>query len=136
MAIDAAFKHYYLYAITQKLNCMKTKFTLLYFTLALCVATPIISRAQVNVQDSLALVDLYNSTDGRHWISSYQWLSLNPVSTWEGIAVKDSRVSSIGLLENNLNGNIPASIGSLEKLEYLNLAENTLIVDIDKISKF
>ncbi|MBX2922196.1 MAG: hypothetical protein KF746_08395 [Chitinophagaceae bacterium] len=40
--------------------------------------------AQVNVQDSLALVDLYNSTDGPDWVQNANWLA-GPVSTWHGV---------------------------------------------------
>jgi hypothetical protein len=47
---------------------MKTKSTLFSLVFALCANTSITVYAQaVNKQDSLALVDLYNSTDGPHW---------------------------------------------------------------------
>jgi len=45
---------------------MKTKSILFCLALAVYANTNII-HAQVNVQDSLALVDLYNSTDGPNW---------------------------------------------------------------------
>lgn len=42
--------------------------------------------AQVNVKDSLALVDLYNSTDGAHWTNNSGWLK-GSVSSWFGVYV-------------------------------------------------
>ena len=63
----------------------------------------------VNVQDSLALVALYNSTDGDNWNNNTNWLS-GPVDSWNGIIVHDSWVSYIDLGNNNLNGTIPPEL--------------------------
>ena len=77
--------------------------------------------AQVNVQDSLALVDLYNSTDGPHWIVNTNWLTENPVSEWYGISITNKRVTGINLVGNHLKGSIPSSIGNLAMLTDLEL---------------
>jgi hypothetical protein len=54
---------------------MKTKFTLFCLLFAVCTNTFITVYAQaVNKQDSLALVDLYNSTNGATWIGNAGWL--------------------------------------------------------------
>src|SRR5690606_38381156 len=45
-------------------------------------------------QDSLALVALYNSTNGPNWRVNNNWL-VNPVSSWSGIALRGNRVSRI-----------------------------------------
>src|SRR4051794_39842129 len=95
---------------------MKKIFTS-FFVAAICLSTPLSLVAQVNVQDSLTLVDLYNSTDGPHWNGNANWLTKNPVSTWYGIeGVLNSSVTNINLDYNNLNGTLPSSIGNFTNL--------------------
>jgi len=80
--------------------------------------------------DSLALVALYNSTDGDNWTTS--WDLTEAVESWHGVDLSDD-CCVIGLDlsrdENNANGNnligsIPEEIGNLDSLEYLVLANN------------
>ncbi len=53
-----------------------------------------------NAQDSLALVDLYNSTDGAHWTN--RWDLEAPVYTWHGVRLDtEGRVVRLGLKSNN-----------------------------------
>jgi len=96
-----------------------------FLVLALCVNV-IPAKALVNVQDSLALVDLYNSTDGPNWNNHTNWLTSSPVSTWSGIEVTNNRVIRISLNQNKLNGSIPSSLGNLVNLIYLFLSGNQL----------
>ncbi len=84
-------------------------------------------EAQVNVQDSLALVDLYNSTDGANWTNNYGWLTNSPVSTWEGVQVDGNRVSELALEANNLKGKLPSSVGNLTGLIVFELDHNLLL---------
>lgn len=73
--------------------------------------------------DSLALVALYNSTDGANWASS--WDLGQPMNTWSGISLNpENRVISIDLAGNNLVGSIPSEIGQLSEITYLNLGSN------------
>src|SRR4051812_14572330 len=96
----------------------KSAFCLVF---AVFINTTITANAQaVNKKDSLALVDLYNSTDGPNWSDKSNWLT-GPVSTWYGITVTGTRVTRINLHSNSLNGNIPASISSLANLNFLDL---------------
>src|SRR6266542_1178854 len=104
---------------------MKTKSILFCLVFALC-ANINTSNAQVNQQDSLALVDLYNSTNGPNWNNHTNWLTKSPVSTWYGIGVVNTRVTMIRLERNNLNGKIPSSIGNLVGLSKLHLDNNQL----------
>jgi hypothetical protein len=105
--------------------------------------------AQSRFQDSLALVDLYNATNGANWRSRTNWLSANPINTWYGVTVNaqgcveklvlndnqlNGRISEsisnlteltvLQLVGNQLNGNIPASLGKLSKLDRLWLTDN------------
>jgi Leucine-rich repeat (LRR) protein len=82
-------------------------------------------KAQVNIRDSLALVDLYNNTGGSNWTHSNHWLR-GPVSTWYGITIKNMNVVAIDLFQNNLNGVLPLSFGNLKKLVTLELGWNHL----------
>jgi len=99
---------------------MKTKFTLLCFLFILYANINKVI-GQVNVQDSMALVDLYNSTNGLNWKNHTNWLTSNPVSTWFGVTVTNSKVTGINLNNNDLFGSIPSSIGNLINLLSLSL---------------
>ena len=85
--------------------------------------------AGVAQQDSLALVALYNNTDGDNWINNENWLTGN-VSTWNGVTVEEARVTVIELNSNNLNGMIPTEIGDLTNLNGLSLHSNQLSGEI------
>ena len=94
-------------------------------TLLLVAGTFASSRAQVTYADSLALVEIYNSTNGSGWSSSVNWLT-GPVSTWQGVGVTGDRVTSLALSFNNLTGTLPYHIGFLQKLNVLRLPGNSI----------
>ena len=81
--------------------------------------------SQVLEQDSLALVALYDSTNGTNWTNNTNWLT-GPVSAWYGIYVSGDRVSSLSLDQNSLAGIIPPEIGNLTNLKVLNFNRNQL----------
>ncbi|MBA7614839.1 hypothetical protein ES703_22113 [subsurface metagenome] len=75
--------------------------------------------------DSLALVELYNATDGDNWTNKTDWLT-GPVSSWYRVTVTDGRVAEVKPSGNNLSGTIPSSIGDLVNLTILRLETNRL----------
>lgn len=84
-------------------------------------------HSQVLEQDSLALVDLYNATNGAGWANQSNWLQPGKkVGDWYGISLTGNRVSSINLDFNNLTGTIPNTIGNLTALIQLNINANHL----------
>ncbi len=126
-------------SIYKKLNIMK-KFTICLITLVLVLAsynsmanrsiftfseTDTIIYSTDNTIDSLALVDLYNATNGPNWTNNDNWLT-GPLNTWYGISCDQNQVTFIYLPENNLCGEIPESIGNLSNLSYLRLNTNQL----------
>jgi Leucine-rich repeat (LRR) protein len=104
---------------------MKTIFTALAL-IALIIVNSVKLNAQVNVQDSLALVDLYNATNGPGWTDHTNWLTTNPVSSWHGVTVSDNRVITLFLGSNHLKGSLPNSIGDLGALTWLLMSFDSL----------
>ncbi len=78
-----------------------------------------------NLSDSLALVAIYNATDGSNWTNNTGWVS-GPISSWYGVTTTGTRVTSLELDENNLVGTIPDSLALLEALQVLDLSYNQL----------
>lgn len=79
-------------------------------------------------KDSLALVDLYNSTGGTSWTKT--WDLTTPVASWYGIKVgktiEGMRVTSLVMPNNNLEGTLPSSFANLSYVVDLWLNDNKL----------
>jgi hypothetical protein len=76
-----------------------------------------------------ALIALYNSTDGDHWVDNTNWLGAPGTEcTWHGVTcdASESHVIRLELDSNNLQGPLPPEMGQLTELEILNLANNRL----------
>ncbi|GAB5520406.1 MAG: hypothetical protein RhofKO_26570 [Rhodothermales bacterium] len=93
--------------------------------LALSAFTTRTAHAQVSEADSLALIALYNATDGPNWSTNTNWLQ-GPLSTWHGVTVTDGRVWGLILSGNQLTGTIPSEIGDLTALTNWELSGNGL----------
>ena len=93
---------------------------------ALSTTSGTYAQRTVTVQDSLALVDFYNATNGPNWVNNEGWLE-GPVNTWYGVGVEDGRVNELQLINGNqLIGAIPESFGNLTNLDVLRLNNNGL----------
>ena len=101
---------------------MKVLIICLLFVLA--VFLPQKAKAQVNVQDSLALIALYNSTDGPNW--TIPWPITLPIEYWPGVYLQNNRVVQLFVEGYGLSGIIPTEIGNLTELTYLSLSQNNL----------
>lgn len=83
------------------------------------------ASASCQLCDSLVLVELYDSLNGPTWTIS--WDLQTPVSTWYGVTLSGNNcVVGLNLTSNNLNGQIPASIGELNQMEELMLSNNPI----------
>jgi hypothetical protein len=97
----------------------------LFLTMALALCSHIV-QSQVTEQDSLALVALYNATNGPAWVVDSNWLTTAPVGQWHGVTVEGGRVTEISMHYNNLDGPLPAEIGDLTAITALLLCCNAL----------
>ena len=96
------------------------KILILSIALVLTFYLPQKATAQVYVQDSLALIALYNSTDGANW--NNPWNISQPVSTWLGVTIDSvGRVSMLFFHTVNMNGYLPSEIGNLTELTDLKI---------------
>ncbi|MFL5738623.1 MAG: T9SS type A sorting domain-containing protein [Flavisolibacter sp.] len=98
-----------------------------YYLLFLAFFFPKLAHVQiVNSQDSLALVDLYQSTNGTKWKKNDNWLTTSPLGTWYGVTLNNGRVSTVNLYMNNLAGNLPATFGNISAIDTIRLGQNLL----------
>lgn len=78
-------------------------------------------------QERAALIDFYNATGGKNWRRSESWCSSKPVHQWEGVSCDfRGRVVTLRLSNNNIVGELPASLGALSGLQKLLLNSNHL----------
>lgn len=83
--------------------------------------------AQISRNECEALVALYNSTNGDQWKNNKNWLVTMSPCEWHGVnCEQDEYVKSLLLSKNNLKGTIPAELGDLAGLTFLDLSHNSL----------
>ena len=84
-----------------------------------------------SAEDRAVLVALYNAMDGPNWADNTNWLSDEPIGTWQGVTTdEEGRVSELSLRRNQLTGEIPTGLGNLSTLQTLDLAANQLTGEI------
>ena len=84
-------------------------------------------------RDSLALVNLFNTTGGASWTARNRngkvspWNIAQPMTTWYGVALNtEGCLDTLNLENNNLTGSLPSAIGDWKNLKVLNLRINNL----------
>lgn len=92
----------------------------LWLCLALCLSHDYLT-AQSRMQDSLALVELYDATDGANWNSP--WDLNTPIDQWTGVTYNNG-VTGISLQNGGLSGTLPNL--NLPNLIFLILKQNQL----------
>lgn len=73
-----------------------------------------------------ALVALYTATNGDDWNDNSGWLDNNSPCEWHGVTCAGGQVTRLILSSNQLSGEIPPELGSLDNLERLHLYDNQL----------
>ncbi len=77
-------------------------------------------------KDSLALVSIYESTNGPEWKNNEKWLT-GSLDNWAGVSTRDKRVYNLNLSSNRLQGEFPTIAEGLEAMSVLNLRDNNLV---------
>ena len=80
--------------------------------------------AQVSQKEEQALLDMFLTMNGENWV--HAWDINEPVTSWHGVTVKKNQVTEVNLLFNNLEGDLPSSIGDLKNLKVLELSFNKI----------
>ncbi|AFM06216.1 Leucine Rich Repeat (LRR)-containing protein [Bernardetia litoralis DSM 6794] len=80
----------------------------------------------VNSFDSLALVEIFEETGGTNWTNS--WNLNDPVATWEGVTLQGDKIRELDLSRRNLAGNLPNVFDAdlFTELRYLSFFDNQL----------
>ncbi|MEM8891642.1 MAG: hypothetical protein AAGD28_26930, partial [Bacteroidota bacterium] len=106
---------------------MKKLRTLLLSVVLIGISLPSVAQTTppTNPQDSLALVSIYNNTNGPRW--NRNWELDKPASTWSGVDTDgNGNVIALSIAENNMRGTFdgfdPAN--QLTSLTNLSLADN------------
>ena len=86
--------------------------------------------------DTIALMALYNSTDGDNWTNNANWGSSLPLDDWYNVNTgADGRVTYLALWSNNLRGTLPAELGDLDQMTELPLQDNHLTGSIPDLGR-
>lgn len=82
-------------------------------------------NSMCRLQDSLVLVDIYNSANGPGWTNPW---NLNiPMDNWDGVVLNsEGCLEELRLSNRNLDGTVSTSIGNLNEISLLHLDNNNL----------
>ena len=97
--------------------------------LAVPTPTPSTGNTQTDFPDTerTALTALYDATDGADWKINDGWLGDGALDKWVRVTTDENgQVTGLDLGSNQLNGEIPAELGNLSRLELLYISDNNL----------
>ncbi|MDQ1350448.1 MAG: hypothetical protein QG657_750, partial [Acidobacteriota bacterium] len=88
----------------------------------------------IPASERAGLIALYNSTNGDTWYNNSGWKTA-PLHTdgfampgtegnWHGIYLDGDHVTNISLYKNHLTGSLPAQLGNLFYIGYMNIGDN------------
>ncbi len=88
------------------------------------------------LEDSLALVAIYENCDGVNWSGSANWLN-QPLVEWEGIKITSGRVSELKFIGKGLKNFMPDNIYDLTALKMLEFREGNCEWELsDQVENF
>ncbi|WP_353571795.1 hypothetical protein [Candidatus Albibeggiatoa sp. nov. BB20] len=99
-----------------------------YETFPICVVEVFSCNnvTEIPVSECEALVAIYDALDGDNWTHNDNWKQAYTPCSWSGIECENAKITSLNLSNNQLSGEIPASIGNLRDLKRLDLSDNQL----------
>ena len=84
-----------------------------------------------SIEDRQVLVELFGALNGENWTNNANWLTERPIREWYGVTNDASgRVNGFLLDGNELTGELPAELGSLSSVQWLELGNNKLSGEI------
>ncbi|MBV7333441.1 VCBS repeat-containing protein [Chloroflexi bacterium TSY] len=81
---------------------------------------------EIPQSECVALVALYDNTDGTNWWRQTDWLQTDTPCRWHGVTCYAAHVTALSLSQNQLSGSIPPELGNLSHLQHLGLAINPM----------
>jgi len=79
-----------------------------------------------SMQDSLALVALYDATNtSQNWVDSTGWLT-DDLANWFGVSLSNGRVTSLNLPQNGLQGAVPTDLSTMSEMNSVDFSGNEL----------
>ncbi len=85
------------------------------------------AKVELPSPDRSVLIALYNAMDGPNWKRQRNWLSEEPIETWQGVVADPAgRVRRLLLTGNSLSNEIPVELAQLTYLEDLHLSSNQI----------
>lgn len=91
-----------------------------YLIITLLASGVILLSSAISDEQLQAVHDIYNQMNGPNWRYKTNWMNGNDPclggSFWFGLTCIDGIIISLNLINNNLTGSIPESIGYLTSL--------------------
>ncbi|CAD0002421.1 leucine-rich repeat domain-containing protein [Flavobacterium salmonis] len=96
----------------------------IYFLFLVFALSNSVFADTVSDKEKDALIKIYHATNGGEW--KVKWDLTSSVSAWFGVEINNGKVVGLNLSNNNLKGELPSAIGSLQHLQILALFDNQI----------